>query len=69
MDHIIREATEIELHTNNMNRENGFCQNKSWKSLICSLKDHRKPTSQDSTDQFSVGPSREGSLLCGHKDV
>jgi hypothetical protein len=37
-DHIVREATEIELHSNNMNREVGFCLSKSWKPLICSLK-------------------------------
>jgi hypothetical protein len=38
MDHIVREATEIELHPNNMSREMGFCVSKSWKPLICSLK-------------------------------
>jgi hypothetical protein len=32
------ESIEIELHPNNMNKETGFCLNKSWRPLICSLK-------------------------------
>jgi hypothetical protein len=38
MDRIVREATEIELHPYNINREGGFCFSKSWKPLIGSLK-------------------------------
>jgi hypothetical protein len=41
-DHTVREATEIELHVENMNREVGFCLSKSWKPLICSLKKPRE---------------------------
>jgi hypothetical protein len=38
LDRIIMEAIEIKLHPNNMNKETGFCLNKSWKPIICSLK-------------------------------
>jgi hypothetical protein len=38
MDRIVREATEIELHPYNINREGGFCLSKPWKPLIGSLK-------------------------------
>jgi hypothetical protein len=35
---IVREVIEIELHPYNINREGGFCLDKSWKPLISSLK-------------------------------
>jgi hypothetical protein len=38
MDHIVRDAIEVELHPYNINREGGFCLSKSWKPLIGSLK-------------------------------
>jgi hypothetical protein len=38
MDHIVREAIEIELHPYNINREGGFCLSKLWKPLIGFLK-------------------------------
>jgi hypothetical protein len=38
MDRIVREAIEIEIHPYNINREAGFCLNKSWKPVIGSLK-------------------------------
>jgi hypothetical protein len=34
MDRIIREAIQIELHANNINREDGFSLSRSWKPLI-----------------------------------
>jgi hypothetical protein len=38
MDRIVREATEIELHPYNINREGGFCLSISWKPFVGSLK-------------------------------
>jgi hypothetical protein len=38
MDHIVRVAIEIELRPCNINKEGGFCLNKSWKTHISSLK-------------------------------
>jgi hypothetical protein len=52
----IREA--IELHPKNMNKKDDFYLSKSWKPLICSLKDHTKPSSHESRCGFSAGPPR-----------
>jgi len=37
MQHISREATEIEHHSNNMNREEVFSLSKAWKLLLQTL--------------------------------
>jgi hypothetical protein len=58
MDRIIREAIQIELHPNSMNREDGFYLSTSWKPLICSLKDCRKPHQHDGGSGFSTRPRR-----------
>jgi hypothetical protein len=67
MDRIVREAIEIELHPNNMNREMGFCLSSSWNPLICSLK---KPPEHDARSTrlrghvpVATSPNASGSIL------
>jgi hypothetical protein len=38
IDQIIREAVEIELHPNKMNREDGFCLSRSWNLSLMTRK-------------------------------
>jgi hypothetical protein len=58
MDHIIKEAIEVELHPNNINREDVFCLIKPWQPFICSLRDGRKPPQHDGRSGFSARPRR-----------
>jgi hypothetical protein len=54
VDRILREAIEIELHPDNMNREDSFSVSWAWMPLICDLREWRLSHIEVSTP--SSGP-------------
>jgi hypothetical protein len=47
VERLIREAIEVELHPNNINREEGLHLSKAWKPLLHMIKDKRRSSDSD----------------------
>lgn len=56
MDWMIKEANKIELHLNNLNREDGVCLSWPWKSLVHTLKGHRRISYSIASPHVATSP-------------
>jgi hypothetical protein len=50
-ERLIREAIEIQLHPNNINREEGLHLSRAWKPLIQKIKDKRRSPDSDTLEE------------------
>jgi hypothetical protein len=51
MDRVIREAIEIQLHPNNINREEGLHLSRAWKPLLHKIKEKRRSSDTDTVKE------------------
>jgi hypothetical protein len=77
LDHLIMEAIEVDLHPNNINREDGLILSGAWKPIIRLLKENSNSPSLPLSHtqwillylflEFGSPPSRHGHFfLCGY---
>lgn len=65
MGRLVKEATEIGLHSNNFNRDNGFMLSQSWNPLTSMLQKVISRQSTLKTGQGQVSPQSLSSTQTG----